>query len=134
MPARLEINDTDSGLRIQVADSWDRSRIILNLLGCIFFVLFFRYSSLSRPTMILFGAFLVFTVGKEVRSALRGTNVELKVNNLDFISSGHAPCGYDPSITSRADMYNLEYLRLTDGGTLINGRELNNTLNEWFTT
>ena len=31
-------------------------------------------------------------------------------------------------------MYNLEYLRLTDGGTLTDGRELHNTLTEWFTT
>jgi hypothetical protein len=58
----------------------------------------------------------VFTVLKDIISAVRGTDVELLVTNLDLKSTGHAPDGYTPCTVSRADIYNLEFREAIGGG------------------
>jgi hypothetical protein len=40
---------------------------------------------------------------------VRGTDVELHITNLDFISTGHAPACYKSSSIPRADIYNLKF-------------------------
>ena len=116
MLARLEIDDTDSGLRIQVTDSWDISRIAMNLAGCIIYVLFLLYVFPSHPISIAFWVILAIAVVGEIFTALRGTNVTLKVDNLDLMSTGHAPGGYRPSLIPRAEIYKLEYRPASGGG------------------
>jgi len=77
--------------------------------------LFYR-SSDSATMRIVFGAFSAFVVIRDVIGHLRGTEVTLKVTNLDLISTGHAPDGYGPSSIPRASIYNLEFHEAIEGG------------------
>ena len=64
------------------------------------------------------GGLCVLSLIRELISNLRGTKVELKVKNLDFISIGHSPGGCKPSTISRAEIYGLEYRKASGGGDL----------------
>ncbi len=62
------------------------------------------------------GGICALVIVRDIVSALRGTAVELRVTNLEFVSSGHAPEDYRPSTIARADIYNLEYREASGGG------------------
>jgi hypothetical protein len=62
------------------------------------------------------GVICALVIVKSIVSALRGTAVELRVTNLELISSGHAPEDYSPPVIPRADVYNLQYREASGGG------------------
>ena len=73
-------------------------------------------TSESLAYLYVVGAICALVIIKSIVSALRGTAVELRVTNLEFISSGDAPEDYSPSVIARADIYNLQYREASGGG------------------
>jgi len=47
---------------------------------------------------------------------IRDADVELRVDNLDFVSTGHSPSDYQPSTIARADVSGLEFREANEGG------------------
>ena len=124
MPAILEIRENFSGLTMHVHENRRYPHIVLSLLaGAIAMYLFLRAGSGSRLATVFVGALVAVAVLGNAISLFRGTDVTLDVGNLDFRSSGHAPAGYRPSITSRADIYNLVFRKASGGTILLNIRK-----------
>jgi hypothetical protein len=115
MSATLEIRDTPQDLSIRVSEPRSYGRLVPIVLVGAFAIYFFLHASSSRAFQ-LFGLIFAFGLAKEIISSLRGTSVQLRVGNLDLVSSGHAPAGYGPSTISRADIYSFEYRKASGGG------------------
>jgi hypothetical protein len=117
MSATIEIREFPKGLTIRVTESRRVGRILLTLAaGSVFMYFLVHASSSSKLFLIFIGGLCLLSLVRDIISALRGTDVELRVTNLDFISMGHAPGDYKPSTISRADIYNLEFREATGGG------------------
>jgi hypothetical protein len=71
-------------------------------------------SSRTEQVAVAFIAFCLLITN--VYKMWRGTNVELRVNNLDLISKGRSPSGYRSISIARADIYSLEYRAAQPGG------------------
>jgi hypothetical protein len=113
MPARLELHELPGELVVRVTEPRSIETILLTVsAGAV--IIIFLFHALSGPTLILAGVALV--LGMQITSAFRGANVELRVTNLDFVSTGHSPSGYHPSIISRAEIYHLEFRDANSGG------------------
>jgi hypothetical protein len=54
--------------------------------------------------------------GKDLIAKWRGADVELRVTNLELVSTGRSPSNYKPSTISRADIYDLQYREAQHGG------------------
>jgi hypothetical protein len=115
MVATLQIRDTEDGLSIRVTKGRRGWTTLLDITGASLFFYFLYHSSASQIVLILITAFCVFVLLKDIMSGVRGTNVEMRVTNLDLISTGQAPGGYAPSSVSRADIYNLEFKEANSG-------------------
>jgi hypothetical protein len=115
--ATLTIREIPNGLSICVTEPRRPWRILLNLAVGIGMVVFFYYAKFDSYLLRLFffGLFAVSLV-REIISLLRGTEVELRITNLDFISTGHAPSGYSSSSVPRADIYWMEFREARGGG------------------
>jgi hypothetical protein len=117
MPALLTIRETSSGLVMHVHETRRYPRIVLSLLiDAIVMYFFLRAGSGTRFVILFVGVLVAVQVVRDALSHFRGTDVTLSVGNLDFSSSGHAPAGYRPSITSRADIYGLAFRKASGGG------------------
>src|ERR1700734_2799544 len=104
MAADLEIRELPQRLSLRVTASRRVGRVFLAVLMGGVAVCFFEYFTKgSRLFRMFVGGLWAFYVLYEVVSELRGTQVELCVDNLDFSSLGNAPGGYSPSIIARAD-------------------------------
>ena len=116
MPATLIIREVPDGLSIRVAEPrrpWDT---LLYLVGGIGMAAFFYYAKFeSRLLQLFFLGIVAVSLIKNIISLLRGTDVELRVTNLDFISTGRAPSGYKSSSIPRADIYNLKFDQAMSG-------------------
>ena len=117
MAATLEIREFPQGLTIRVRASHRVGRVFLSVLvGSVAACFFLYFANGSRLFQMVVGGLCALYVGWAVVSELRGTDVELRVDNLDFSSLGHAPGGYSPSIISRADIDRLEFRKASGGG------------------
>jgi hypothetical protein len=117
MPASLGIREFSSGISVRVTESsqvWRALAILAT--GTFFLYLVFHSRSDSKEYLYVIGGICGLVIVRGVLSALRGTAVELRVTNLDFVSSGHAPEDYRQSTIARADIYNLEYREASGGG------------------
>jgi hypothetical protein len=117
MPALPGIREISSGVSARVNESRQIGRALAILAAGIFILyVVFHSTSDSQAYLYVIGGICALVIVRGVRSALRGTAVELRVTNLDFVSSGHAPEDYRPSTIARADIYNLEYHEASGGG------------------
>jgi hypothetical protein len=117
MPANLGMRDLPSGISVRVTESRQMGRALAILCaGSVFLYVVVHSNSESQAYLYLVGVICALVIIKSIVSALRGTAVELRVTNLDFISSGHAPEDYSPSVIARADVYNLQYREASGGG------------------
>jgi hypothetical protein len=110
MPASLAIREFSSGISVCVKETRRIGRTLATLAaGSVFLYLVFHSTSESQGYLFVVGGLCTVVIARDIVSALRGTAVELRVNNLDFVSSGHAPEDYNPSTIARADIYNIEF-------------------------
>lgn len=117
MPASLGIREFSSGISARVTESGRMGRALATLgAGIVFVYLVFHSTSDSRAYLEVIAGICALLIVRDIVSALRGTAVELRVKNLEFISSGRAPEDYRASTISRADIYNLEYREASGGG------------------
>ena len=117
MPATLTIREIPDGLSIHVTEPRRWWRILVNLaVGIAMVIFFYRIKFDSRLLRLFFFGLCALSLIKEIISLLRGTDVELRITNLDFISTGHAPNGYSNSSIPRADIYSLEFHKAAGGG------------------
>jgi hypothetical protein len=115
MSAHFELRELPGELLIRVTESRSIKTILLNVsVGAV--ILFIFFHALSGPTRILAGVVLAAILGMQIISAFRGANVELRVTNLDFVSTGHSPSDYHPSTISRAEIHRLEFRDANGGG------------------
>jgi|GEM_PF-6130274 len=120
MSAALQIRELPKGLSIRITAPRHIGRILLTLAfgsACIYFFLHDSFS--SKLLQIFVGGVFIISLIRDILSALRGVDVELRITNLDFISSGRASKDYRPSTISRADIYNLEFREVMDGGDFL---------------
>lgn len=116
MSATLEIRESPDGLAIRVSEPRNVGGVLLTLLGGSFFLYILLHSSESKDRLLVFAGLAVLLLAIDIFARLRGTNVQLHVSNLDFISTGHAPEAYSPSTISRAEIYNMEFREAVGGG------------------
>jgi hypothetical protein len=69
----------------------------------------------SRLVQLFLLGIVAVAVTKDIISLLRGTDVELHITNLDFISTGRAPAGYKSSSIPRLDIYHLKFEQAMSG-------------------
>ena len=113
----MEIREAPHGLFIRVREPRQMGRILFGLAvggGAVY--VFLRSAAVSKVFATLIGVIVAVSIVRVAISALRGTDVELRISNLGFISSGHAPEGYSPYTISRADIYRLEFRKSSGGG------------------
>ena len=117
MPASLEIREVPSGISVRVKESRRKGRALAILVaGSVFLYLVFHSTDESRAYLFFVGGLCMVVIMSGVVSALRGTAVELRITDLEFVSSGHAPEDYKPSTIARADIYNLLFCEASGGG------------------
>ena len=117
MAVALEIREFPERLSIRVTAPRRVGRVFFAvLMGGVAACFFVYFAKGSRLFQMFVGGFCALYILYEVVSELRGTQVELRVDNLDFSSLGHAPSGYNPSIIPRADIDRLEYRKASGGG------------------
>jgi hypothetical protein len=116
VPATLTIREVPDGLSIRVTEPRRLRDTLLYLIGGIGMAVFFYYAKFESRLLQLFllGIVAVLLI-KDIVSLLRGTDVELRATNLDFISAGRAPSGYKSSSIPRADVYNLKFDQAMSG-------------------
>ncbi len=117
MAAALEIRELPQRLSIRVTAPRRVGRVFLGvLMGGVAACFFAYFANGSRLFQMFVGGLCALYVGWEVVLELQGTDVELRVDNLDFSSLGRAPGGYSPSIIPRADIDRLEFRKASGGG------------------
>lgn len=115
--ANLSIEGAGSRLRVRVEAPSDVLRIVLTVAGSgIFVFLFTRKSGPMGWLALVFAVVFVISAIREIFGAIRGTDVELLVEDLNFSTSGHAPGGYHPGFVSRDDLLRLEFRNGSEGG------------------
>ena len=116
MPASLAIRDYPTGIAVRVKESrrtW--SALVTLVAGSAFLYLVPHTKDEPQAYLFVVGGLCVMVIVKDIVSSLRGTAVELRVTNLEFVSYGHAPEDYTPSTIARADIYNLEFREAAGG-------------------
>jgi hypothetical protein len=110
MSVTVDTRDLPEGLSIRVMEPRKSGRILLTIAtGIVAGYLLYRIPfDAPMPRWLVEGA-LAIGILANVIAALRGCSVELRVTNLDFMSTGHAPEGYKASTTPQADILRLEY-------------------------
>lgn len=110
MLATLQIRQLEDAVYIRVKEGSSLWRILGNLSSLLVTIFVLRLAAnLTRIQVFLVATLCVWMLLKNAYSALRGTEAELRVSNLDLISTGHAVGHYTPCVISRADIYRLEY-------------------------
>jgi hypothetical protein len=109
MRPELSIEQCENWLIVRVNAPMDLLRIVGTCAVVAVFYSFFRRIHSSDVPVPYLIAFIILLAAVEVFRALRGTRVEMRVQNLDFVSTGHATGGYSPSSVSRDDLLRLEF-------------------------
>ena len=110
MSVTVNMRDLPDGLSIRVTEPKQSGRILVMIVtGIVAGYVLYRVPFSSSALRWLVGGTFVFGLVASVVATLRGCNVELRVTNLDLVSTGHAPEGYKASTMSRADVFRLEY-------------------------
>jgi hypothetical protein len=109
MPATLRINELPDEIAIRVTEPRKYNTLFFAPLIGAFVAYFFLRTSQLRAFQVAIGLLLAFGLARDLISSLRGTDVRLRIGNLDLVSSGRAPGRYTPTTIPRADIYNLEY-------------------------
>jgi hypothetical protein len=117
VPATLTIREVTDGLAIRVTELRRQWHVLLSIVGGGAGVTVFFYFAKfeSRLVQLFLLGIITVSVIKNIISLVRGTDVELHITNLDFISTGRAPAGYKSSSIPRADIYNLKFDRAMSG-------------------
>jgi hypothetical protein len=116
MPATFHIEEQVNEISVRVTEPRNYGRVIVIVLVEAVAGYFFLHASASRAFQAVICLVLAFILIKDMISSLRGTDVQLRVGNLDVLSSGHAPGGYTSSTISRADIDRFEYRKASGGG------------------
>src|ERR1700754_4673642 len=116
MPATFHIEEEVNEINDRVTEPRNYGRVIVMVLVEAVAGYFFLHASASRAFQVVICLLLAFILIKDMISSLRGTDVQLRVGNLDVLSSGHAPGGYTSSTISRADIDRFEYRKASGGG------------------
>jgi hypothetical protein len=118
MQATFEIQEIPTGLSLRVHEPRNLGLILLILpVGSVATYLFLRAAPNSGILQVSIAGVCIFFLIRGILSSWLGTAVELRVTNLDFISTGRCPEeGYKPSVTARADVYDLVYHQASGGG------------------
>jgi hypothetical protein len=115
--ATLTMREIPDGLSIHITEPRRPWRILLTLaVGVAFAVMFHYAKGDSYLVRIFFFGIAAVSIVREIISLSRGTEVELRITNLEFISTGHAPSGYNSSSIPRADIYWMEFRKAIGGG------------------
>jgi hypothetical protein len=110
MSVTVNVRDLPDGLSIRVTEPKKSGRILIMIVtGIVAGYVLYRIPFSSPALRWLVGGAFVVGLVASVTAALQGCNVELRVNNLDLLSTGHAPEGYKASTMPRADVFRLEY-------------------------
>src|SRR5271156_2268666 len=108
MSANLEIRELSDELVVRVTEPRSIQSILLNVsAGAV--VAFILFQAFSGSTRIVSAGVIGVILGIQIFSAVRGADVELRVNHLDFVSLGRSPSAYRSSTISRADVCSLEF-------------------------
>jgi hypothetical protein len=115
MSPNLNIRELPGEIIVRVTEPRHTKSILLNVsAGAVVILLCFHgFPGLPR---IVAAVVVAIICGIQIISAFQGANVELRVNHLDFVSTGHSPSDYHPSTISRADVYSLEFREANAGG------------------
>jgi hypothetical protein len=117
MAATLEIQELPEGLSIHVTEPRRTGRIVLTItVGALATAFFVYAASPSKLYQLFVGLLCAIALIRDLIKNWRGTKVELRLTNLDFISRGRAPDGYGASSIPRAAIYNLEFRKASGGG------------------
>jgi hypothetical protein len=116
VPATLDIREVPTGLILRVTESRNIAKALIGpVLSGLVCGLLIYYTEISTRTLILVLLILSFSIAKEAIDILRGTNVTLEVTNLNLISRGHAPDGYDSSLIPRDTIFGLKFQTALNG-------------------
>jgi hypothetical protein len=116
MKFALEISEGLDGFVVHVKQSRNPNHILLTVVVSLITLYWFWHTPQRRITQVFVGGIILLLFGREVLSKWRRADVELCVNNLDLISTGHSPSGYRPSTIPRADIYDLQYREAQPSG------------------
>ena len=115
MSANLKIREKPGELVVRVTELRDIKSILMNVsAGGVVALLFFH--AFSGSTRVVAMGVTAVIIGMKIISAFGGADVELRVDNLDFVSTGHSPSDYQPSTIARADVSGLEFREANGGG------------------
>ena len=115
MSANLKIREKPGELVVRVTEIRDIKSILMNVsAGGVVALLFFH--AFSGSTRVVAVGVTAVIIGMKIISAFGGADVELRVDNLDFVSTGHSPSDYQPSTIARADVSGLEFREANGGG------------------
>jgi hypothetical protein len=117
MSVTVDMRDLPDGLSIRVTEPKKTGRILIMLTTGIvagYFVYRIPFDPPVSPWLV--EGVLAIGFLASVVAALRGCDVQLRVTNLDLVSTGHAPEGYRTSTTPRADVFRFEYRDAIGGG------------------
>ncbi len=103
------------GFEARVTAPAHLNRIIFEILGSAIFAYLIYRSSIRMVEGVLLLALLVIGLVREAYVSLRGTDVRLSVEDLNFRTVGHSPGGYIQGEVAREDVLRLEY-RAASGG------------------
>ena len=109
MPATLDIRDRTDSLTIRVSKSGDISKFLYALVLGIVLGGHFLYSSGNPLLRFALVTFCLLVIVGALVEKIRGTEVELEINDRDLVSTGHASDGYKPSSIPRAVIYSFSF-------------------------
>jgi hypothetical protein len=113
----LDVHDMPKGLSIRVTEPKKTGRILLMIVtGIVAGYVVYRMPFAPPIPRWLVEGLLAIGLLTSVIAALRGCDVQLRVTNLDLVSSGHAPEGYRASTIPRADVFRFEFRNAIGGG------------------
>jgi hypothetical protein len=117
MSVTVDMHDLPDGLSIRVTEPKKTGRILLMVItGIVAGYFVYRIPFAPPISRSWVEAALAIGLLTSVVAALRGCDVQLRVTNLDLMSTGHAPEGYRASTTPRADVFRFEYRDAIGGG------------------
>jgi hypothetical protein len=117
MPATLKIREDGKGLTIRVTEPRNLSRVVAAVIfGSVVVLLLLHFVADSKLLRIGIAAVALLTITRGVIDGMRGTDVELTVDNLDLYTKGFCPEGHESGSTARADVTHMEYRKASGGG------------------
>jgi hypothetical protein len=100
MKFSLEIREGLDGCVVHVKQSRNSNHILLTTaVSSVALYLFWQIPQ-PRITQVFVGCIILVLSGRDVISKWRGADVELRVTNLDLISTGNSPSGYRPVVAA----------------------------------